>query len=294
MRPRHTLLAVVAILLLSLPTWAQPAQRPQRSTRPQAAAGPRTEARPRGQALADAIRRQMEQRKAEHAQLMAELEEIRNLARQEKAEKAAQRTQQLMDRLAARLQEQLAAMEQRLAQAEPAEQGKPAPPFKLNSFDGKTVDLAELRGKIVVLEWFNFECPFSKYHYATKPTMVELAKKYQDKDVVWLAINSTSHTQPAPNIAFAKEYSLPYPILDDRDGKVGRAYGAQTTPHMIVITPRGNIVYDGAIDNAPLGSVAGGGEPVNYVDRVLSRLTAGESVTPETTKPYGCTVKYAN
>jgi len=169
--------------------------------------------------------------------------------------------------------------------------GKRAPEFELNSFDGKTVSLSGYRGKIVVLEWFNFECPLSRYHYDTKNTMVELANKYKGKNVVWLAVNSTSHTTPEPNKTFAKRHGLPYLILDDRSGKVGRAYGAETTPHMYIINARGNLVYEGAIDDSPMGQKKEG--VVNYVDNALAELTAGKAVSTAKTKPYGCTVKYA-
>ena len=169
--------------------------------------------------------------------------------------------------------------------------GRRAPAFELNSFDGKTVNLSDYRGKIVVLEWMNFECPFSRYHYETKNTMVGLANKYKDKNVAWLVINSTNHTTPGPNKTFAEKYKLPFVILDDRPGKVGRAYGAETTPHMYIINPRGRIVYEGAIDDSPLGKKKEG--VVNYVDNALAELTAGKAVSTAKTKPYGCTVKYA-
>jgi len=169
--------------------------------------------------------------------------------------------------------------------------GRRAPSFELSSFDGKSVSLSDYGGKIVVLEWLNFECPFSLYHYETKNTMVGLANKYKGKNVVWLAVNSTNHTTPGPNKAFAKRYGLPYLILDDRSGEVGRAYGAQTTPHMYIINPRGSIVYEGAIDDSPLGRKKEG--VVNYVDNALTELTAGKAVSTAKTKPYGCTVKYA-
>jgi len=174
-----------------------------------------------------------------------------------------------------------------------ADAGKRAGPFTLTSFDGKTINLADYRGQTVVLEWFNFECPFSKYHYDKVSTMADLAKKYKSEGVVWLAINSTNHTTPEANKAFAAKYNLPYPILDDRPGTVGRAYGAKTTPHMFVISPQGQIVYEGAIDNAPLGKMQKGEELVNYVDKVLAALVANKDIGIRETKPYGCTVKYA-
>jgi peroxiredoxin len=169
--------------------------------------------------------------------------------------------------------------------------GRRAPGFELNSFDGKTVNLSDYRGKIVVLEWFNIECPFSKYHHETKNTMANLAEKYKNKNVVWFAVNSTNHTTPEANIKFSQKNKLAFPILDDRSGKVGQAYGAKTTPHIFIINPRGRIVYDGAIDDSPLGNKKEG--VVNYVDNVLAELTTGKAITTKNTKPYGCTVKYA-
>lgn len=174
-----------------------------------------------------------------------------------------------------------------------ADAGRKAPSFEVKTFDGKAVSLADYRRQVVVLEWFNFECPFSRYHYQTKKTMIELAKKYKDKGVVWLVVNSTNHTTPQANLEFSKKHSLPFPILDDRDGKIGKAYGAKTTPHMFVVDRRGSIVYDGAIDNAPSGKIAAGQEYVNYVDKVLSELIDRRDISVRQTKSYGCSVKYA-
>jgi len=173
-----------------------------------------------------------------------------------------------------------------------ADAGRQARPFELKTFDGKSVNLADYWGKTVVLEWLNFECPFVKHHYEKSSTMIDLAKKYKDKGVVWFAINSTSHTTPAANQAFAAKHELPYPLLDDRSGEVGRAYGAKTTPHMFVITPGGRVAYDGAIDNSPLGRTLEGQQPVNYVDKVLADIVARKDVSVTNTKPYGCSVKY--
>jgi len=167
-----------------------------------------------------------------------------------------------------------------------------APEFTLKNFDGKEVSLSDYTGKIVVLEWFNYECPFVIYHYEKVTTMVELANKYKDKDVVWLAVNSTKHLTTEKNKNFAENYKLSYPILDDRSGKVGRAYSAKTTPHMFIINTKGNIVYDGAIDNSPMGRKKEG--VINYVDKALAELTGGKAISTPKTKPYGCSVKYAN
>jgi peroxiredoxin len=171
---------------------------------------------------------------------------------------------------------------------------KKAPQFTLSSFDGKQVRLSDYKGKIVVLEWLNVECPFVRYHYDTASTMIDLANKYRDKNVVWLAINSTSHTTDQDNIEFARKHNLPYMILDDRSGKVGHEYGATNTPDMYVIDTDGNIVYFGAIDNSPMGNPPEGQSKVNYVDKALEELLAGKTVSTMETKPYGCTVKYAN
>ncbi len=166
-----------------------------------------------------------------------------------------------------------------------------APDFTLKNYDGKEVKLADLKGKIVVLEWFNYECPFVRYHYEKASTMKDLAAKYKDKNVVWLAINSTGHQETAKNKEYAKKNNVLYPILDDRSGKVGRAYHATNTPHIFIIDTEGNIVYNGAIDNAPMGKVSNDQKLVNYVDAALEELIP-KTVTIAKTKPYGCTVKY--
>jgi peroxiredoxin len=172
--------------------------------------------------------------------------------------------------------------------------GKKAPGFTLKSFDGKEINLSDHRGKIVVLEWFNDECPYVKYHYDTVNTMVDLANKFKAKNVVWLAINSTNHTTPKQNKEFSAKHNLPYPILDDRPGKVGRAYSATNTPHMFIIDAKGNIVYEGAIDNSPMGKIPEGEKLTNHVDKALAELTSGKAVSMPKTQPYGCSVKYAH
>jgi len=177
--------------------------------------------------------------------------------------------------------------------AEGHEASKKGPEFTLKSFDGKEISLSDYKGKIVVLEWFNDECPYVRYHYEKANTMVELANKYKTKNVVWLAINSTNHTTPQQNKEFAARHNLPYPILDDRPGKVGRAYGATNTPHIFIIDTKGNIAYEGAIDNSPLGRTPDSEKPTKYVDKALAELVSGKSVSLPKTRPYGCSVKYA-
>jgi len=169
-----------------------------------------------------------------------------------------------------------------------------APDFTLTNHQGQEVSLADFEGKIVVLEWFNYDCPFVKHHYEKVPTMVDLAQKYADKGVVWLAINSTNYATVETNKAFARKNSIPYAVLDDHEGDVGHAYQAARTPELFVINQKGQIAYHGAIDNAPLGKLnEGQTEKVNYVGNAIAELLADKDVTVPKTKPYGCTVKYA-
>jgi peroxiredoxin len=171
---------------------------------------------------------------------------------------------------------------------------RPAPDFTLKDSNGKEVQLSKLMGKIVVLEWVNYDCPFVKPHYTPETnTMGKLAEKYKDKDVVWLTVNSTNYATAETNAAWATEHGIKQTILIDSDGKVGRLYKAKTTPHLFVVDKKGQIVYQGAIDNAPLGRVPEGQEKVNYVDQALTELIAGKAVSTPKTKPYGCSVKYA-
>jgi len=173
-----------------------------------------------------------------------------------------------------------------------AQKSVKAPDFSLKNYDGKEYKLADFKGKIVVLAWINPECPFVRYHYEKKSTINELAKKYKEKNVVWLAINSTNFHKTEDNKKFAEKNKISHPILDDHSGKVGRAYHATNTPHMFVINAEGNIVYNGAIDNAPLGRIPKDKEYANYVDKALEELTSGKTVSLAKTKPYGCSVKY--
>jgi len=178
-------------------------------------------------------------------------------------------------------------------QAQP-EAGSKAPEFTLSNFDGNEVSLSDYEGKIVVLEWFNYECPYVVHHYGgNTSTMVQLANKYKSKNVVWLAVNSTKHLTTEQNKDFAEKYEIPYPILDDRSGSIGHAYKATNTPNMFIIDTKGNIAYEGAIDNSPMGKTLAGQELINYVDKALAELTQGKAVSTPKTKPYGCTVKYA-
>lgn len=179
-----------------------------------------------------------------------------------------------------------------------AELGQPAPLFTLPDLDGKSVSLASFKGKTVVLEWFNPECPFVKLSH-TKGSLVGLADKQTQAGVVWLAINSGGPGKQGHGAEASKKgveaFGLRHPVLLDESGKVGRAYGAAHTPHMYVINPAGQLVYRGAIDNSPDAerAAAPDGVVVNYVEQALADVAAGVAVRVADTPAYGCSVKYA-
>lgn len=174
--------------------------------------------------------------------------------------------------------------------------GETAPAFQLKDLDGKTRSLADYKGKVVVLEWINPNCRFSDRH-AREKTMSNLVKKHGGTGgVVWLGINSTSSghqdfLQPAEHKAWAQKNGLNYAVLYDETGKVGKAYGAKTTPHMFIVDEQGKIAYNGAIDDDPSGRTAAA-QRTNYVDGGLIAELAGRKADPAATKPYGCSVKY--
>ncbi|MGE0873016.1 MAG: thioredoxin family protein [Kofleriaceae bacterium] len=180
-----------------------------------------------------------------------------------------------------------------------AEIGKPAPDFTLKDLNGKTVKLSALRGKTVVLEWFNPGCPFVKRSHEIG-SLVDTAKRRSNASVVWLAINSNAPgkqgSDPKANADAAKRWSMAYPILMDDTGATGKAYGATNTPHMFVIDNKGVLVYAGGIDNSPDAEQKSpeGGKLIKYVEAALDDLAAGKPVTRATSKAYGCSVKYGS
>jgi peroxiredoxin len=167
--------------------------------------------------------------------------------------------------------------------------GQDAPAFSLQDQDGKTVSLSDFKGKIVVLEWFNEGCPFVQRHYKAK-TMNDTADKYKDKDVVWLAVNSTAGKTSADNKSAAQSMGVDHPILADKDGTVGKEYNAKHTPYMVIIDKDGKIAYTGGIDNDPNGEKS---DRVNYVDKALGEMIAGKTVSEPETESYGCGIHYA-
>jgi len=175
--------------------------------------------------------------------------------------------------------------------------GQPAPDFTLTDVSGKTVKLSDQKGKFVVLEWVNPDCPYVQKHY-NSANMQNLQKEYGGRQVVWLTINSTreGHSEfksPQQMGGWMKEKGgAPAATLLDRDSKVGKSYGAVTTPHMYVIDPKGSLVYVGAIDDKRSTNVADVKTAKNYVRVALEESLAGKPVSTASTSPYGCTVKY--
>jgi AhpC/TSA family protein len=175
--------------------------------------------------------------------------------------------------------------------------GQAAPDFKVPDTSGVTHSLGEYKGRFVVLEWVNFECPFVGKHYGSGH-MQMLQKEYTGKGVVWLSINSSARGQQgyyaADKVeALVKEKgAAPTAYLLDTAGTVGRAYGAKTTPHMFVIDPTGKLIYQGAIDDKPTTDQADIKTARNYLNEALNAAMAGKPVPTATTRPYGCSVKY--
>jgi peroxiredoxin len=175
--------------------------------------------------------------------------------------------------------------------------GAPAPGFTIADTSGKAVRLADHRGKYVVLEWTNPECPFVRKHY-TSGNMQALQKEWGAKDVVWLAINSTNanHAEFKTPVEMRdwmlSQGAAPAAMLLDRTSETGRAYGARTTPQMFVVDPAGNLIYQGAIDDKRSANPADAKTANNYVRAALTEALAGKPVTVASTTPYGCSVKY--
>lgn len=177
--------------------------------------------------------------------------------------------------------------------------GQAAPEFSLVDINGKVQKLSDYRGKYVVLEWFNSECPFVHKHYESG-NMQALQARYTRQGVVWLGINSTSprhgdYRDPARSQKILKEWkSAPTAFVLDPDGKVGKQYGARTTPHMYVIDPKGTLVYAGGIDDKPSTSQRDIATAKNLVAMALDESLGGKPVGTPSAMPYGCSVKYDN
>jgi hypothetical protein len=176
--------------------------------------------------------------------------------------------------------------------------GQPAPAFRAVDSNGKTRSLADFKGRTVVLEWTNAECPFVKKHYASG-NMQALQKAATGDGVVWLKVNSGApgkqgHVDGAgANAVLKAKGAAPTAYLLDPQGTIGRAYEAKTTPHMYVIDPAGKLVYMGGIDDTPTANPADVKTAKNFVTAALADVKAKRAVAVATSKPYGCSIKYA-
>ena len=175
--------------------------------------------------------------------------------------------------------------------------GQPAPEFTAKTLKGESVSLADFKGKVVVLEWVNFDCPFVKKHYASG-NLPKLQQDYTAKAVVWLTINSSAegkqgYYEPAKMAErAAKEGNKASHFLMDTDGKVGQAYAAKVTPHLFIIGKDGVLRYDGAIDSKPSTDPADVATADKLFVNALDAVLAGKEVPQARNKPYGCGVKY--
>ncbi len=170
-----------------------------------------------------------------------------------------------------------------------AEIGKQAPNFTLEDIYGKSFSLSDFKDKVVVLQWFNPGCPVIQ-RVDKQEIMQGTLAKYAEKGAVWVAIDSTAGAKAENNRVYAAKHGLSFPILMDPKGKVGKMYGATSTPHCYVIDKKGKLVYMGAIDDDPSGSKK---EATNYVADAIGAVLAGKDVETPRTKAYGCGVKYA-
>ena len=177
--------------------------------------------------------------------------------------------------------------------------GQPAPAFSAVDTSGKTVSLADFKGKTVVLEWVNPGCPFVQKHYSSA-NMQGTQKEAAGKGVVWLAVNSTStassdYKTPAEMAKWMQaQHATATATLMDSDGKVGRAFGARTTPHMFVVDPAGKLIYAGGIDSKASANPADIPGATNYIKAGLTETLAGKPISAATTQPYGCSIKYSS
>jgi len=177
--------------------------------------------------------------------------------------------------------------------------GQPAPNFSLVDGNGATHSLSDYKGKIVVLEWNNPECPFVKKHYSSG----NIPKQQADataQGVVWLTINSGApgkqgHLDGAGAKAFDAQYhATPTAYLLDADGKVGHLYGAKTTPHIFIVDERGVLRYNGGIDSIASVDKDDLAKATQYVPQVIGEIKSGKAVSVTTSEPYGCSVKYGS
>lgn len=175
--------------------------------------------------------------------------------------------------------------------------GEAAPALQLRDTQGKTVNLSDFRGKTVVIEWFNPNCPFVQKHYSSN-NMQSLQSRYGRQGVAWLLVNSTnrSHQDYVEPDKLSERFTQlkghATALLMDAEGKAGQAWGAKTTPHMFIVDPQGKLAYAGGIDDKRSSNPEDVKSAKNYVALALDQLRAGKPVVENNTTPYGCSVKY--
>jgi hypothetical protein len=177
--------------------------------------------------------------------------------------------------------------------------GEPAPNFTATDSNGEAHTLAAYRGKFVVLEWHNQGCPYTQKHY-NSGYMERLQKEWTQKGVIWLTVISSAPgtqgyvTAEEENDYLRRMKAAPTAALLDPSGALGHLYSAKTTPHMFIINPDGVLIYDGAIDDKPTSDPEDIASAHNYVSQALTEAMAGKPVSTPTSRPYGCSVKYAH
>ena len=178
-----------------------------------------------------------------------------------------------------------------------AQIGSPAPDFHGTDSNGKAQSLDEYRGKYVVLEWHNHDCPYTVKHYQSG-NMQSLQKQWTAKGVVWLTVISSApgeqgYVDASQENAYMKKMNAdPTAAILDPKGEIGHLYGAKTTPNMFIIDPSGKLIYAGAIDDHPTTEVSDIQSSKNYVSLALTEAMSGQAVQTPVTRPYGCSVKY--
>ena len=177
------------------------------------------------------------------------------------------------------------------------EVGKMAPDFTAVGSDGKSYTLSELRGQRVILEWTNADCPYVRKHYGAG-NMQALQKDAADNDFLWLSVISSAPGKQGhvsaddANALSESREATPATVLLDESGKVGKLYGARTTPHMYIVDEKGTLVYAGGIDDKPTANPDDIDGATNYVRQAMDEMLADKSVSVATSRPYGCSVKY--
>ena len=176
--------------------------------------------------------------------------------------------------------------------------GELAPDFSATASNGKTYHLADFRGKFVVLEWHNNGCPYTRKHYESG-NMQRLQKEWTAKGVVWFTVISSAPgtqgymTADAENTYIGRMNAAPTAALLDGSGEIGHLYDAKTTPQMVIINPQGIMIYDGAIDDHPTSDASDIPNSKNFVQAALTDAIVGKPLAIGSTRPYGCSVKYA-